>query len=220
MKNYKLQKLTLVLMAGFPGTGKTTLALALGKALSCPIIDKDYLKESLLQTLTSATTEEELGKAVYEIVFAFAKALDCPIIDKDYLKESLLQTLTSATTEEELGKAVYEIVFAFAHDILVRQQVSVILDTAALYPFISERASNIARAAGAQLKIILCRADLNVRNERVEKKRGSIVQPHINTTVVEDDAQWFRHLPKEILVLYTARPLKEYINTAIDYLLA
>ena len=164
-------------MAGFPGTGKTTLAAALGKALGFPIIDKDYLKESLLQAAINTTTQEDLGKAVYEVVFAFA------------------------------------------HDMLVRQQISVILDTAALYPFILERAFNIACSAEAQLKIILCRADLDVRNERVEKRKISIVQPYVNTTTIEDDSPWFRHLPKDILVLYTARPLKEYIHPTIEYLL-
>jgi predicted kinase len=177
MKGLTLQKLTFVLMAGLPGAGKTTLAAALGQALGCPIIDKDYLKGSLLQA---------------------------PI---------------SATTQEELGKAVYEIVFAFAHDMLVRQHISIILDTAALYPFILERAFNIACAAEAQLKIILCTADLQVRNERVEKRK-SIVSPYVNTTTIEDDSQLFEHLPKDILVLYTARPLKEYIHLTIKYLLA
>jgi predicted kinase len=178
MRDYTLQKLTFVLMAGLPGTGKTTLAAALGETLGCPIIDKDYLKESLLQA---------------------------PI---------------NAITQEELGRAVYEIVFAFAYDILVRQQISVILDTAALYPFILERASNIACVAGAQLKIILCRADINVRNERVRKRKRSIVQPYLNTTGIEDDGHVFKHLPQDTLVLYTARPLKEYIYPTIKYLLA
>jgi predicted kinase len=176
MKDHTLQKLTFVLMAGLPGAGKTTLAEALGKALGCPVIDKDYLKECLLQA---------------------------PI---------------NAATQEELGKAVYEIVFAFAHDMLVRQRISIILDTAALYPFILERAFNIACTAEAQLKIILCRADLHIRNERVEKRK-SMVPPYVNTTTTEDDSQWFKHLPKDILVLHTARPLKEYIYSTIEYLL-
>jgi hypothetical protein len=102
---------------------------------------------------------------------------------------------------------------------LVHQRISIILDTAALYPFILERAFDIACAAEAQLKIILCRADLHIRNERMGK-RQSIVPPYVNTTTVEDDSQWFEHLPEDILVLYTARPLKEYIHPTIKYLLA
>ena len=35
-------------MAGMPGSGKSTVALALGAALHCPVIDKDTLKSTLL----------------------------------------------------------------------------------------------------------------------------------------------------------------------------
>lgn len=41
--------LTLALMAGLPGVGKTTLARALGEKLGWQIIDKDGLKELFLQ---------------------------------------------------------------------------------------------------------------------------------------------------------------------------
>jgi signal recognition particle GTPase len=39
---------TLLLMAGLPGAGKTTLALALGRILHWPVVDKDTLKSTLL----------------------------------------------------------------------------------------------------------------------------------------------------------------------------
>jgi len=177
MKDYTLHKLTLVLMAGLPGTGKTTLAAALGKALDFPVIDKDYLKASLLQTPIGTIIEDEA-----------------------------------------LGYAVYEIVFAFAHHMLVHQRLSVILDTATLHPFIFERARTIARIAEARLKIILCRADLNIRKERVANRESSIVQPYVNTASIEDDSQCFRHLPEDTLILCTTLPLEDCINNSIEYL--
>ena len=38
---------TLLLMAGLPGAGKSTLALALGRALSWPVLDKDLVEGAL-----------------------------------------------------------------------------------------------------------------------------------------------------------------------------
>ena len=41
--------LTLVLMAGMPGSGKSSPALALGRLLNWPVVDKDTLKSTLLR---------------------------------------------------------------------------------------------------------------------------------------------------------------------------
>ena len=41
----------LVLMAGLPGGSKTMLALALGKELGWPVLDKDTVKTTLLEAL-------------------------------------------------------------------------------------------------------------------------------------------------------------------------
>lgn len=50
---------TLVMFAGLPGTGKSTLALALGKSLGWPVIDKDILNAVLLtdQNMQQILTE-------------------------------------------------------------------------------------------------------------------------------------------------------------------
>ena len=63
---------TLVLMAGLPGAGKSTLALALGKALGWPVLDKDTVKTTLLEM---AVSEAVAGPASYTVPFALCRDL-------------------------------------------------------------------------------------------------------------------------------------------------
>jgi predicted kinase len=65
-------KLILVLMAGLPGAGKTTLAGALGRVLHWTVLDKDLLKSSLLR-LQLGMPEEEIGRISYELLFVLAE---------------------------------------------------------------------------------------------------------------------------------------------------
>lgn len=67
MKN---SPLTLALMAGLPGTGKTTLAYALGRKLNWHVIDKDKYKETLLK---QGWNDEIAGIATYELAFETAR---------------------------------------------------------------------------------------------------------------------------------------------------
>ena len=57
-------------MAGLPGTGKTTLAYALSRALNWHVIDKDKLKEILLQ---HKWNEDIVGIATYDLAFDIAR---------------------------------------------------------------------------------------------------------------------------------------------------
>jgi len=45
----------LVVVGGAPATGKTTLAIAIGKALSLPVITKDDVKESIAEPFETGT---------------------------------------------------------------------------------------------------------------------------------------------------------------------
>jgi predicted kinase len=59
-------------MAGLPGAGKTTLALALGKALGWPVLDKDTVKTTLLE---AAVPEAVAGPASYLLPLALCRDL-------------------------------------------------------------------------------------------------------------------------------------------------
>src|SRR5436309_10745179 len=63
---------TLVLMAGLPGAGKSSLALALGWALRWPVIDKDTLKSPLLGL---GIADQVAGAASYQLMLAVGRDL-------------------------------------------------------------------------------------------------------------------------------------------------
>ncbi len=63
---------TLVMMAGLPGTGKTTLAYALGQELGWQVIDKDKYKEVLMK---QGFDDDRAGKVAYELSFEMTRTL-------------------------------------------------------------------------------------------------------------------------------------------------
>ncbi len=60
------------MMAGPPGSGKTTLALELSRLLGWPTVDKDTLKSPMLE---SGIPEEIAGRASYELMFEVGRDL-------------------------------------------------------------------------------------------------------------------------------------------------
>lgn len=62
----------LILMAGMPGAGKSTVALALGDAFSIPVIDKDVVVSALLD---ADVTEDIAHSAAYNATFDLVEHL-------------------------------------------------------------------------------------------------------------------------------------------------
>jgi len=67
----------LVIVGGAPATGKTTLALAIGKTLELAVLTKDDIKESLAAPFATGDREwsRQLGVAAYAVLFTVAERI-------------------------------------------------------------------------------------------------------------------------------------------------
>jgi predicted kinase len=71
VSNQAMKKPVLALMAGLPGVGKTTLATYLGQTLAWNVIDKDTIKDALLDRIHMP--EEMAGRAAFEVAFGLLR---------------------------------------------------------------------------------------------------------------------------------------------------
>ena len=64
----------LIVFSGLPGTGKSTLAEAVGRHLSIPVFAKDWLEATLVQSeMTPSNPDKPLGFAGYQLLTTLAE---------------------------------------------------------------------------------------------------------------------------------------------------
>ena len=64
----------MIVFSGLPGTGKSSLAEAVGRRFGIPVFAKDWLEASLLQSeLKPTSRDKSLGYAGYELLTILAK---------------------------------------------------------------------------------------------------------------------------------------------------
>jgi predicted kinase len=147
---------------------------------------------------------------------ALGRDLQWHVIDKDALKKAFLD---QRLENEAAGYVAYEQAFETALHMLSKEKRSVILDSAALQKFIAARAKEIATAIPqVRLKVILCLADRDLRNERMRKRPPQITTTDVDPATIADYFQIYSHLPEDTFVLYTNHPLEECLEDARMYL--
>lgn len=157
------------------------------------------------------------GAGKTTLALKLGAALQWPVLSRDTLRSSLMMV---EIVERVAGFAAYELFFALAHDLLVQQQLSIILDCSSVYPFILHRSAELARKANAQLRVVRCAVDSAVRSQRLKERKNGMTStaplPPVLTT--DEEQQLFTHLPQDTLVLHTIDPLEEYLPKVLAYL--
>jgi|SoiMetStandDraft_2_1073263.scaffolds.fasta_scaffold38078_2 hypothetical protein len=72
---------TLIVVTGRPGSGKTTLAYALARAIRCPALCRDEFKEGLVHTCGGRVTPEDHGRLNGHVYHTFFGAVELLLRD-------------------------------------------------------------------------------------------------------------------------------------------
>ena len=91
--------MTLIVVSGIPASGKTTLARSLGSALGLPVISKDVIKESLMDTLGTGDAERAstLSRAAHGVMYALLDDLGGDVILEAHFHHGAAEPALEAT---------------------------------------------------------------------------------------------------------------------------
>jgi predicted kinase len=96
---------TFVVVSGAPGSGKTTLALAIAPALGLPLIAKDTIKEALMSVLPvpDPDTSRLLGRASVAVLYAVAAQSEGAVLEIVWHRSRTLPDM------QRLGRSLVEV---------------------------------------------------------------------------------------------------------------
>jgi predicted kinase len=157
------------------------------------------------------------GSGKSTLALEVGRRLGWPVVDKDTVKSGLL----GIGAEEELAaQASYVLLHELAHDLVVGQGLSVILDTPSSYERVIEACTQIAEEGGGALFIVLCEATRETRAHRLATRER---QPsHI--VAIDEEAEVaiqkvFDGLPEGTLKVSTEGPAEELVDYVVAHIL-
>ena len=93
----------MIIFSGLPGTGKSTLAEAVGKALGIPVFARDWLEATLLRSGFKPTRKDKLlGFAGYELMTILAERQ--LMLGQSVILDSVAATQTIRSTWYQLAE--------------------------------------------------------------------------------------------------------------------
>lgn len=155
------------------------------------------------------------GAGKTTLAYALQRELGWRVIDKDGYRLDLLH---QGVDDDSAANSAYERSFAKIRSALVEQRSSVIFDTAALHLFILDRVKQIVNGvAEAQLKVILCVVDRDLRNQRLRSGAEQHTRIYGDPITIADYLKYFDHLPDDRLTIYTNVPIAKCITEITKY---
>ena len=92
-----------IVFSGLPGTGKSTLAEAVGRTLSISVFAKDWLEATLLRSeLVASSPDKPLGSAGYHLLTTLAERQ--LILNQSVILDSVASTQTIRNTWRRLSE--------------------------------------------------------------------------------------------------------------------